>query len=53
MARVLLALDGVFSERLNQNVVEVYLHSKEPGWHRNNNPSVNQFMENTQAPIVL
>ena len=55
MARFLLSKDGVhylLSERFNQDDVEIYFANQRARGHRNDNPSVNQFMENAQALIV-
>jgi len=55
MTRFLLSKDGVqylLSERFNQDDVEIYFAQQRARGHRNDNPSVNQFMENAQALIV-
>ena len=42
----------VLTERLNQDTVEIFFAQQRARGHRNDNPSVSQFLENSQALIV-
>ena len=55
MIRFLLSNDEVkfvLTERFNQDPVEIFFAQQRAQGQRNDNPSVSQFMENTQALIV-
>ena len=55
MIRFLLSHDKikfVLTERFNQDPVEIFFAQQRARGHRNDNPSVSQFMENTRALIV-
>ena len=55
MIRFLLSSDKVkfvLTERFNQNPLEIFFAQQRARGQRNDNPSVSQFMENTQALIV-
>ena len=55
MAENLLSHTGaryILTERFNQDPVEVYFGKQRARGHRNDNPSVAQFMQNTQAIII-
>ena len=55
LANFLLSHKGakyLFTERFNQDVIEIFFAQQRARGHRNGNPSVSQFMENTQALIV-
>ena len=55
MARILLSMEGVqylYSERFNQDPLEIFFGQQRPRGQRNDNPSLNQFMENAQALIL-
>ena len=40
------------TERFNQDKVEIFFGQQRARGHRNDNPSVSQFMDNTQAIII-
>ena len=55
MAKFLLSQPGVgyiLSERFNQDPVECFFGQQRSRGQRNDNPSVQQFMQNTQAIIM-
>ena len=55
LANFLLSHKGaeyLLTERFNQDTVEVFFAQQRARSHRNDNPSVSQFMDNTQALIV-
>lgn len=55
LVRFLLSQDGisfVLTERFNQDPVEIFFGKQRSRGNRNDNPSVAQFLQNTQALIV-
>ena len=55
MIRYLLSNDDakfVLTERFNQDPVEIFFAQQRARGQRNDNPSVSQFLENTQALMV-
>ena len=55
MVRFLLSFDDVqfvLSERFNQDPVEIFFGQQRSRGQRNDNPSVAQFLYNTQALVV-
>lgn len=55
MARFLLSRKGpkyILTECFNQDPVEIYFGQQRARGHRSDNPSVHQFMDNTQAIII-
>ena len=42
----------ILTDRFNQDPVEIYFGQERSRGHRNNNPSVQRYMKNTQALIV-
>ena len=42
----------ILTERFNQDTVEIFFGKQRARGHRNDNPSVSQFMDNTQAIII-
>lgn len=55
MTKFLLSHRGakyILTERFNQDKVEIFFGQQRARGHRNDNPSVSQFMDNTQAIII-
>ena len=42
----------ILTERFNQDPIEIYFGQQRARGHRNDNPSVGQFLHNTQAIII-
>ena len=56
MAKFLLSQPGVgyiLSERFNKDPVECFFGQQRSRGQRNHNPSIQQFMQNTQAIIMI